>query len=93
MIAHEWVHYIQHRVGILGLGVPIDQVELQAGCFSDLFANHALREGWLERGDIPEVLALTRIMGDPDHGASEERTEWFMRGFSYGDVEMCYPWA
>jgi hypothetical protein len=93
VIAHEWAHYVQHRVGILGLDIPVDHVELQADCFSGLFANHALREGWLERGDIPEVLALTRIVGDEDHGAGEERTEWFMRGFSYGNVEMCFPWV
>ena len=92
VIAHEWAHYVQHRLGILGLDVPVDHVELQADCFSGLFANHALREGWLERGDVPEALALTRIVGDAHHGAGEERLEWFMRGFSYGDVEMCFPW-
>ncbi|NPA68886.1 MAG: metalloprotease [Chlorobi bacterium] len=77
------------------------KLELQADFFAGMWAHHAQKmKHILEKGDIEEALGAASAVGDdrlqkraqgyvvPDaftHGTSKQRTEWFMRGFKYGD--------
>lgn len=114
VVAHEIGHHVQGLLGILeqtqrgdtagaeGLSV---RTELQADCFSGVWANRAqARFGSIERGDIAEAMNAAAQIGDdtlqreqggrvrPDsftHGSSEQRQRWFNTGFETGDVGSC----
>jgi predicted metalloprotease len=79
--------------------------ELQADCFAGVWAHHAqMQRQVLEPGDIEEGLKAAEAIGDdrlqrrargvvvPEsftHGSSNQRMEWFKRGFEQGTVEAC----
>lgn len=81
------------------------RVELQADCYAGAWAHHAQeRFNILEEGDVEEALRAASAIGDdtlqrkstgtvrPDaftHGTSQQRVEWFRRGFRTGDVREC----
>jgi uncharacterized protein len=81
------------------------RVELQADCYAGAWAHHAQeRFHILEEGDVEEALRAASAIGDdtlqrkstgtvrPDaftHGTSQQRVEWFRRGFRTGDVREC----
>ncbi len=119
VIAHEVGHHIQTITGSnravidarrRGQSVEGDdgllvRQELQADCYSGLWAHHAqARHQWLEPGDIEEALATASAIGDdrlqrqsrgrvvPDsftHGTAEQRVRWFRIGFERGRVAAC----
>lgn len=78
------------------------RVELQADFLAGVFAHHLQGEDRiLERGDIEEALRCAMQIGDdrlqkaaggrvvPDsftHGTSQQRQEWFLKGFESGDL-------
>lgn len=118
VVAHEIGHHVQNLLGISDqvhdarrsvsqteynqLSV---RLELQADCFSGLWANHADRTRHiLETGDIAEALNAASMIGDdrlqkqargyvtPDsftHGTSAQRVHWFRRGLQSGRVDAC----
>ena len=118
VIAHEVGHHVQNLLGISDqvhnargrvsqteynrLSV---RLELQADCFSGVWANRADRmRDILEPGDIEEALNAASMIGDdrlqkqargyvtPDsftHGTSKQRMEWFSRGYQSGDMQQC----
>lgn len=80
------------------------RLELQADCYAGIFAFHAQRKGILDAGDAEEALRAASAVGDdniqrksqgyvvPDsftHGSSQQRIEWFARGFKSGDMRQC----
>ena len=80
------------------------RVELQADCFAGIWGHFTAQKGLLERGDLEEALNAAHQIGDdtlqrrtqgyvvPDsfnHGTSEQRMEWFSRGFESGRLEDC----
>ena len=81
------------------------RVELQADCFAGVWANHAnQKNGFIEPGDVEEAINAAAAVGDdrlqraagrrasPDsftHGSSQQRVEWFTRGFKDGDIASC----
>ncbi|MFV2052823.1 neutral zinc metallopeptidase [Aliiroseovarius sp. YM-037] len=81
------------------------QIELQADCFSGIWARQAQAKfGSLERGDIAEAMNAARQIGDDTlqrnagrrpvphtftHGTSEQRQNWFQRGYETGDMREC----
>jgi len=80
------------------------KVELQADCFAGVWGHFVNRDGWLERGDLEEALVAANQIGDDaiqkrtrgyvvpesfNHGTSEQRRNWFMRGFESGRMEAC----
>jgi predicted metalloprotease len=119
VIAHEVGHHIQNLTGTLrqvnearargqdvsGDGGLAVRQELQADCFSGVWAHHAqARHDWLEPGDIEEALNTAAAIGDdrlqrqsrgtvvPDsftHGTSEQRVRWFRIGFESGQFHRC----
>ena len=118
VIAHEIGHHVQTLLGISekihaarrrssqveGNKLSVMQ-ELQADCFSGVWAHHAQRTRQiLEEGDIEEALNAASAIGDdrlqqkgrgyvtPDsftHGSSKQRVRWFRQGFENGDVGQC----
>lgn len=78
------------------------KVELQADCYAGIWAHYL--ETILEDGDIKEALNAANAIGDdtlqkkaygyvvPDsftHGSSNERMEWFQRGYKSGKLKAC----
>ncbi|NLW20894.1 MAG: metalloprotease [Clostridiales bacterium] len=75
--------------------------ELQADYLAGVVARYMQERGYLERGDLSEAMSAAASVGDdaiqrryqgyvdPDtfnHGTSEQRQEWFRRGFEAGDL-------
>lgn len=118
VIAHEVGHHVQNLLGISDqvheMRSRISQddynrmsvrLELQADCFSGVWANQADRARQiLEGGDIDEALNAASMIGDdrlqkqargyvtPDsftHGSSEQRARWFKKGLETGNVNTC----
>jgi predicted metalloprotease len=80
--------------------------ELQADCYAGLWANS--ERDIIEPGDIEEGISAAEAVGDdriqqstqgridPEswtHGSSEQRVEWFMRGFESGELSACDTFA
>ncbi len=117
VIAHEVGHHVQNLLGVSGEVRRRQQsmsraganqlsvrLELQADCFSGVWANRADRaRNILEAGDIEEALNAASAIGDdrlqqsqgrvvPEsftHGTSAQRQRWFRRGFESGDPADC----
>ncbi|MFL0352046.1 neutral zinc metallopeptidase [Xanthomarina sp. GH4-25] len=75
--------------------------ELQADFYAGVWAHH--NQKYLEAGDVEEALSAANAVGDdaiqrrvqgdvrPDsftHGTSEQRMEWFMKGYNSGDIRQ-----
>ena len=118
VVAHEVGHHVQTLLGIAeqvhaarsrggeaeGNAMQV-RMELQADCFSGVWAHHAHKQRQiLEPGDTEEALAAAAGVGDdrlqkqtrgvvvPDsftHGSSEQRMRWFSRGLQSGDPGQC----
>jgi uncharacterized protein len=80
------------------------RMELQADCLAGVWGKSTQQRGILEAGDVEEGLGAAASVGDdrmqrqargtvnPEsftHGSSEQRMQWFRRGFSSGDVGSC----
>ena len=80
------------------------RVELQADCFAGIWAHSTAQRDLLEAGDVEEAINAAAAVGDdniqemsgravnPDsftHGSSQQRAEWFQRGFQSGKVQDC----
>jgi predicted metalloprotease len=102
VVAHEWGHHIQAKLGF-DLGVVPDragevapiELEQQADCLAGAYAIDAELTGWLDAGDIDEALAITEISGDPPgtawndpraHGTGDVRIDNFLAGYNAGIV-------
>ncbi len=84
-------------------------LELQADCYAGIWAHHSQQsKQWLEPGDIEEAMRAAAAVGDdniqrrtqgtvvPDaftHGTSQQRMQWFSRGFESGSVQACDTFA
>ncbi|EPX86119.1 putative metalloprotease [Rubellimicrobium thermophilum DSM 16684] len=114
VVAHEVGHHVQDELGILaearrgrqqGADSAGVRVELQADCFSGVWARRAeSRFGSLEPGDVEEAMNAAARIGDdvlqrrsggpvrPEtftHGTSEQRQRWFWTGYEAGDIRAC----
>jgi uncharacterized protein len=118
VIAHEVGHHVQTVLGtsekvraaqqraseaeVNALSVKL---ELQADCYSGIWAHHADQSRQLvEAGDIDEALNAASAVGDDTiqkrvqghvnqesftHGSGAERQQWFRRGYASGNVQDC----
>ena len=118
VVAHEVAHHVQDELGILAKTTEMRKrvskvqsneisvrIELQADCFSGIWARNAERQlGTLERGDIAEAINAARQIGDDTlqrnagqrpmphtftHGTSEQRQRWFTTGYQTGKMAAC----
>ena len=80
------------------------RMELQADCYAGIWGHSLAQRGRLDRQDIEEGLRAASAIGDdklqkmstgrvqPEnftHGSSQQRMEWFTRGFETGRVDAC----
>lgn len=80
------------------------KMELQADCFAGVWGHSMQQQGILDPGDLQEALNAAQAIGDdrlqqksqgrvvPDsftHGTSEQRYNWFKRGFDSGNPDQC----
>ncbi len=80
------------------------KLELQADCFAGIWARSTQKRDLLESGDVEEGLAAASAVGDdrlqkqatgtvqPEtwtHGSAAQRSQWFKRGFSSGNLGDC----
>lgn len=80
------------------------RTELQADCFAGVWGHSAFQQELLETGDIEEGIGAAEAVGDDriqatttgrvdpesfNHGTSQQRREWFLRGFESGDPNTC----
>jgi uncharacterized protein len=116
VLTHELGHHVQHLLGTdakvraaqranpgaaNALSVAL---ELQADCYSGIWAHYTKSEQILEPGDIEQGLAAAAAVGDDrlqramsgyvdvdsfTHGSSAQRASWFRRGFESGDPKDC----
>ena len=116
VIAHEVGHHVQQELGTseevqrLRREQPDEanalsvRLELQADCYSGVWAHSIFAAGDLDKGDVQEAIRASAAVGDdrlqsraggqvnPDsftHGSSEQRTEWFNRGRASGEPGDC----
>jgi uncharacterized protein len=116
VIAHEVGHHVQR---LQGTSDEVNQIrrsdpdraneasvrlELQADCFSGVWAHSVFEQGALDPGDIEEAITASEAVGDdrlqqqagrqvsPDsftHGSSAQRRAWFERGYESGEPADC----
>ncbi|MFB2531826.1 neutral zinc metallopeptidase [Paracoccus sp. p3-h83] len=117
VVAHEVGHHVQNELGILPKANAARQradevtsndisvrVELQADCFSGVWAAHSANALNLSEQDVLEAVNAAKAVGDdtlqasagrvpmPDsftHGSSEQRKRWLITGMRSGDVNSC----
>ena len=118
VMAHEVGHHVQTVLGISDKVRASQQrasqeqanqlqvrMELQADCFSGVWAHHAnAKRQILEPGDIEEAMRAAAAVGDdviqkrvqgyvvPEswtHGSAQQRQQWFSRGFESGSLQAC----
>lgn len=118
VITHELGHHVQTLLGTSQYVSRKSQqvseteanklsvaLELQADCYSGVWANRAQYQDLiLEKGDVEEALGAANAIGDdtlqkqaqgyvvPDsftHGTSAERVQWFRKGLDSGQVSAC----
>ncbi|HJQ39577.1 MAG TPA: neutral zinc metallopeptidase [Thermoanaerobaculia bacterium] len=80
------------------------RLELQADCYAGIWGHSTAQRNILDPGEESEGLAAASSVGDdrlqkmsgravnPDsftHGSSQQRMEWFRRGFQSGRIEDC----
>jgi predicted metalloprotease len=80
------------------------RLELQADCYAGVWGHTVYKQGDLEKGDVREALRAAGAIGDdrlqrqatgsidPDsftHGTSEQRRNWFEKGYGSGDPNAC----
>jgi uncharacterized protein len=80
------------------------RLELQADCLAGVWGHSTAQRGILEHGDVEEGLGAAAAVGDDriqrraqgtvnaesfTHGSSAQRTEWFRRGLTSGQVSNC----
>lgn len=84
------------------------QLELQADCLAGIWGRSVQHQNLLEAGDVEKAMRTAAAIGDdrlqkeargvvvPDsftHGTSQQRQQWFMRGFNSGDLNACNTFA
>jgi len=116
VIAHEVGHHVQNISGTNAEVARLERenpgsrnelsvrTELQADCFSGVWASTVFAEGDLEEGDLDEAFTASEAVGDdrlqeqaggtvnPDsftHGTSEQRRRWFTTGYESGEPASC----
>jgi len=118
VLAHEVGHHVQNLLGIADQVRSVQarasqaqanqlsvKLELQADCFSGVWARHADEtKHILEQGDVESALRAASAVGDdtlqrraqgyvvPEsftHGTSAERVDWFKRGLAGGSIQSC----
>ncbi len=80
------------------------RLELQADCFAGVWGNHVKDQTNITQADVQTAVNTAQAIGDdtlqrksqgqvvPDsftHGSSQQRVNWFMKGFQSGNPNVC----
>jgi len=99
---NEKVMSLRSRLSEKEFNKYLIRLELQADYFAGVWAHYVKRMDLLEEGDVEEALNAASAVGDdriqksaqghvvPDsftHGTSEQRKNWFYKGFRSGDLK------
>lgn len=97
------VHELRSRVSQEEFNAYSVRLELQADYLAGVFAHHVQNRNLLDEGDVEEAMNAASAVGDdtiqqkaqgyimPDsftHGTSEQRMNWFRKGFLAGDLSQ-----
>lgn len=96
ILAHEWGHLVQHRLGFWSseMGLLTVQLELQADCLAGTYTLDASKRGIVDPSDDDEVMRSLRRAGDRlqapwfdanAHGSPGRRIDAFLYGFEGND--------
>lgn len=102
IVAHEIGHRVQDLIGIFDHDPPYKsiQTELEADCFAGVWAHSVFSRGYLEDGDVAEMLGETESAADPAgtpitapgaHGNGQMRLAAFASGYNGGKPDSCLP--
>jgi predicted metalloprotease len=101
------VHAAQERNPGAANHLSVD-LELQADCFAGVWGHSTDQRKLLDPGEVKEGLDAAAAVGDdrlqrmstghvnPEtftHGSSQQRMDWFQKGFSTGDITACNTFA
>jgi predicted metalloprotease len=101
ILAHEFGHYVQHRLGWLAWAQKRHYwmgTELQADCYAGMFLRYANDAALLKPGDLQAAMQLMLSVGENmpvkpttpgAHGTSQQRLHWFTNGYTTGDLTTC----
>lgn len=93
------VRQLQSQTNQVGANKLSVAQELQADFYAGVWAHH--NKKYLQAGDIEEAISAANAVGDDaiqkrsrgsvnsdsfTHGSSEQRMEWFMKGYNTGDI-------
>ncbi|GAB3828776.1 neutral zinc metallopeptidase [Dactylosporangium cerinum] len=101
IVAHEFGHHIANELQMQGaFRIPTTppNAELEADCFSGVWARTVYKEGLLEPGDVEEAINALSVSGDlnvnsPDHhGTPKQRVSAWQIGY-YGSKANPVPAA
>lgn len=91
VVAHEWGHAVQQRLGLISNAVYPIEVELQADCLAGAWTRHAEAvHKILEPGDVDEAIRTLFEVRDPvgtpafdpsAHGTGQQRIQSFNNGY------------
>lgn len=100
----EKVQRLQRRVSKTQSNQLSVRLELQADCFAGVWGHHVKDLVNLSRNDLQQAINTAEAIGDdalqhkskghvvPDsftHGSSQQRVEWFLKGFESGSANVC----
>jgi uncharacterized protein len=101
------VHAAQERNPSAANHLSVD-LELQADCFAGVWGHSTDQRKLLDPGEVKEGLNAAAAVGDdrlqrmatghvtPEtftHGSSQQRMDWFQKGFTTGDMTACNTFA
>jgi len=84
------------------------RLELQADCFAGVWGYSTIQRNLLAEGEVQQGLNAAAAVGDdrlqrmstghvnPEsftHGSSQQRMDWFQKGFTTGDLKACNTFA
>jgi predicted metalloprotease len=104
---NDKVRQLQQRRPDLANQVSV-RLELQADCYAGVWGHASDQRQLLDPGEAKEGLAAAASVGDdrlqkeatgsihPEsftHGSSQQRMDWFQRGFQQGRIDSCDTFA
>jgi len=105
LIVHEISHHVQNALGTMQQFESVLSVrekaakgqrselkvryELQADCYTGVWAFYIQKLNVLDPGDLEEVSVAQRLGDATTHGTVAQRLWWFKHGLATGDPQQC----
>ncbi len=95
LLAHEYAHSMQNKLGILDGRFTVPQTEQHADCWAGVWMKHAQAGGILDPNDVQEAVNVDFLVGDSNlasphhHGTPDQRVKAFDIGYGSGTPTSC----